>query len=83
MTMPQLIDWEYNSNSKLIAVTVDDDGDGVEEFELVRHGRWIEQPSQVKYVSHWQCSVCSSWQGVCWMNYCPHCGAKMDGGDGM
>lgn len=40
--MPSLIDWEYNGNSQLISVTVDDDGDGIIELEPVRHGRWIE-----------------------------------------
>lgn len=39
--MPKLFDWEYDSHSKLIAVTVDDDGDGLYEFEAVRQSEWI------------------------------------------
>ena len=42
MKMPVLIDWEYNSSSQLISVIVDDDGDGIVELEVVRHGQWIE-----------------------------------------
>ena len=48
----------------------------------VRHGRWIEQSEESLY----SCSVC----GAEWvtiegtpeendMDFCPHCGAKMDG----
>ena len=45
----------------------------------VRHGRWIdckEDPNE-KY-----CSVCNHERNACnsWWNYCPNCGAKMDGG---
>lgn len=50
------------------------------DAETVRHGRWIEKPTTVKYWSYSECSVCGSWQEECRMNYCPHCGAKMDGG---
>ena len=43
----------------------------------VKHGMWI-----YKGISDW-CSVCGRWlvieQGTADMNYCPHCGAKMDG----
>lgn len=48
------------------------------DAEPVRRGRWIEKPTTVKYFCHSECSVCSSWQGERWMNFCPHCGAKMD-----
>lgn len=49
------------------------------DAEPVRHGRWIKKPTTIKYISHSECSLCGSWQGADWMNYCPHCGAKMDG----
>lgn len=50
----------------------------------VRRGRWIEQCEE----SFYSCSAC----GTEWitiegtpkendMDFCPHCGAKMDGGD--
>ena len=47
----------------------------------VRHGCWVKEKSNV--LIHWHCSVCEK----CYFleepnaDYCPHCGAKMDGGD--
>ena len=62
----------------------DDNGDAI-EISRVRHGRWKKQSGL------YSCSECGAtcpydvqadsieyW--VC--NYCPKCGAKMDGGDG-
>ena len=43
----------------------------------VVHGRWaFDRPN------HYKCSVCDAmWSGVVrFMKFCPHCGAKMDGG---
>lgn len=51
----------------------------------VRHGRWID--GEDNYGSYVTCSTCKE-DFVCWeadcvrTNYCPNCGAKMDGGDG-
>ena len=51
------------------------------DVDQMRHGRWI--------YDHWcefKCSVCGEfsnskpYRGK--ENYCPNCGAKMDGGDG-
>ena len=47
----------------------------------VRHGCWVKEKPDV--LIHWHCSVCEK----CYFleepnaDYCPHCGAKMDGGD--
>ena len=47
----------------------------------VRHGHWVKEKPDV--LIHWHCSVCKN----CYYleepnaNYCPNCGAKMDGGD--
>ena len=47
----------------------------------VKHGRWVKEKPDV--LIHWHCSVCEK----CYFleepnaDYCPHCGAKMDGGD--
>lgn len=49
------------------------------EAEPVRHGRW----EPYKEAPDWdqkQCSVCGD-ISCCQRNYCPNCGAKMDGGD--
>ena len=46
----------------------------------VRHGHWVKEKPDV--LIHWHCSVCKN----CYYleepnaNYCPNCGAKMDGG---
>ena len=51
------------------------------DVEPVKHGRWVKEKSDV--LIHWHCSVCEK----CYFleepnaDYCPHCGAKMDGGD--
>ena len=48
----------------------------------VKHGHWVKEKSDV--LIHWHCSVCEN----CYYleepnaNYCPNCGAKMDGGEG-
>ena len=47
----------------------------------VRHGHWVKEKPDV--LIHWHCSVCKN----CYYleepnaNYCPNCGAKMDGGE--
>lgn len=49
----------------------------------VRHGRWdrvIPSKSAAKWSSKVSCSVCHN-AGYNHFNYCPNCGAKMDGGD--
>ena len=51
------------------------------DVEPVRHGHWVKEKPDV--LIHWHCSVCKN----CYYleepnaNYCPNCGAKMDGGD--
>ena len=44
----------------------------------VRHGRWVDTDSEFA-----QCSLCKYPVYAAWnaTNYCPNCGAKMDGGD--
>ena len=47
----------------------------------VKHGHWVKEKPDV--LIHWHCSVCKN----CYYleepnaNYCPNCGAKMDGGE--
>ena len=62
------------------------------EAEPVRHGRWesVKNPQWPAY-SHDKCSLCGWWNtknALCYdgnkkpghsLNYCPNCGAKMDG----
>lgn len=53
----------------------------------VVHGRWIDGAEDFTCGNHnAECSICRcyvSWDGCDEdFNYCPNCGAKMDGGDG-
>ena len=57
------------------------------EAEPVRHGRWIPQGVDCRgYTSIFECSVCGCDTFLelpykeCEYEYCPHCGARMDGG---
>lgn len=56
------------------------------DVALVRHGRWLleREPSGKPYCFH--CSACDDdfhCIGITTAyDYCPHCGAKMDGKDG-
>ena len=73
----------YDSIEQAIA----DSEDGVPcdhliEVAPVRHGRWIEQQKYTFGVMY-DCSICDNRildNGHSW-NYCPNCGAKMDGGN--
>ena len=53
----------------------------MEHYAPVRHGRWIEQ-EEYTFGVFYDCSICDCRildNGHSW-NYCPNCGAKMDGG---
>ena len=48
----------------------------------VVHGRWILKETCGKHTEKFHCSVCNKVpKSLCTETYCPHCGAKMDGGD--
>lgn len=46
----------------------------------VVHGRWVHHIAGGKQISACWCSVCNV-EHETEQNYCPNCGAKMDGGD--
>ena len=48
----------------------------------VRHGYWVKEKRDV--LIHWHCSACKECFYLDKPNaeYCPHCGAKMDGKEG-
>ena len=62
-----------------------DDCPTVDAVEVV-HGKWEEQKeydfkARDYYLSGYTCSCCGLWYlNVKKYNYCPNCGAKMDGG---
>ena len=43
----------------------------------VVHGRWIDIPDKPEWDQK-MCSICGDYR-CCYGNYCPNCGAKMDG----
>ena len=51
----------------------------------VRHGRWVDAYPDIEsnpMFMYGICSECGFEQGISkYLNYCPNCGAKMDGGD--
>lgn len=63
-----------------------DDAPTVDAAEVV-HGHWIDETTTSKGISFYRfvCSACGHifWNGgIDNFNYCPNCGAKMDGGKG-
>ena len=52
----------------------DENGDAI-EISRVQHGRWKW------FKNGWICDNCDGWNNRA-TKFCPHCGAKMDGGDG-
>ena len=48
----------------------------------VRHGRWLDSKHKIFSNTYdYVCSNCGCDYALAKYNYCPHCGAKMDGGD--
>ena len=58
------------------------DSEPAADVAPVRHGRWVEKEKYTFGIMY-DCSLCENRildNGHPW-NYCPNCGAKMDGGD--
>ena len=68
-------------DGKIIDVHIRDTNDVVKVFVPVRHGRWETNSDRPDSLI---CSVCKCGFDM-WKhdphNFCPNCGAKMDGGD--
>ena len=45
----------------------------------VKHGEWLKANPYNRFMD---CSVCGFFQDHTEFNYCPNCGARMDGGKG-
>ena len=58
----------------------------VADVAEVRHGKWVDAYPDIEpnpMFMYGICSECGFEQGISkYLNYCPNCGAKMDGGDG-
>lgn len=49
----------------------------VDAMEVV-HGRWVYEPVEFDWKRDIKCSICGEYVNTT-SNYCPNCGAKMDG----
>ena len=63
-------DISYNAFKNLI------DRQPTVEAEPRKHGRWIEDEYGIPH-----CSECGTMNNTVYKNYCPNCGARMDGGE--
>ena len=70
-------------NAKVAQEYVDQQAENIKDWTPVRHGRWISVPHKLARV----CSVCNRDEpykfadiNIDVYDYCPNCGAKMDGG---
>lgn len=63
-------------NDAIDAIT---DNEPTADVQPVRHGHWIGYAGTIGN----ECSICHTWldvmQGTAEMNFCPNCGARMDG----
>lgn len=74
--MARLIDFEYDGESTLISVTVEDDGD-IATFDREQYGEWIS-PFINKYGHPCHCcSKCGFEASQQDKNYCANCGVRM------
>ena len=68
----------YESDAKVVTTGTIDTTPTVDAVEVV-HGRWVE-----RYPLFLECSKCGTgyvrYEFIEKANYCPNCGAKMDGG---
>lgn len=82
LTIAAANDKDENRRTWAKAICILHDATAVDAV-LVVHGRWI--PRKGKWFAYFQCSVCGekisylSADGKALTNYCPNCGAKMDG----
>lgn len=70
-------EWDGHTSAQAI--------DRIGQLEPVRHGRWIQNKTVPAYHHCSLCKVARKMQASCnkylMLRYCPHCGAKMDGGE--
>ena len=84
------VEYGYNDNG-LLLIPMRDVTNSIRnaptiDAEPVRHGRWLYNSYPTVWYGHgeppeWVCSECEE-RAYNTYDYCPNCGAKMDGGDG-
>lgn len=91
INLPQSI--ERNLSGEIMERSIDvKDIETIEPADVVpvRHARWIKPTGMMppEHHGHYECSECGAWAGRDWLrpwryilltDFCPGCGAKMDG----
>lgn len=77
--LPEIVKAQALEPAKAVAkiILLVTEAERVDAVEVV-HGRWIYEPVEFTYEKDIKCSVCGSYAKHA-SNYCPNCGAKMDG----
>ena len=85
-----VLEWKWAGKAAIDAIK------GLPTIDSVKHGKWIEQKvthddnRRSTIIADWQsakCSNCGKYHTTPYLyyfrnyNYCPNCGAKMDGGE--
>lgn len=85
MTKAELVEYVRmcEHNREVAEQTLKQHIENVKDWRPVQHGHWID--CEDDYSSYVRCSVCGD-EFTCWeadcakTDYCPNCGARMDGG---
>ena len=83
-----MIHYGFKSQDMTVTEFVEDELPAA-DVAPVLHGRWIEYTKVIipepynKWEQAWKCSECGFDDGFVAYNYCPNCGAKMDGECGV
>lgn len=71
----------YDDNEDILEACINilHNASTVDAVEVV-HGRWVMKETMIRspFAKNYYCSECKE-ETNCTSNYCPHCGAKMDG----
>ena len=70
---------DYETDAKVVTTGTIGIAPTVEAVPVV-HGRWKNEQTNSIFTWHLECSVCGAdYHVTVGYNYCPNCGAKMDG----
>lgn len=74
---------EFANNTILMSIDANDIARfPTEDVAPIKHGHWKEvydKDGDPFFRRKFYCSVCNDWQTYGELDYCPNCGAKMDG----
>lgn len=62
------------NRASVVGIVYEDDIEEAPTVDAVKHGEWISEKYPLV-----KCSICGKTMILAYDNYCPNCGAKMDG----